>query len=65
MKNVDQKKSVIPQSLKDFLADVIRKYGILFVLRQMIDILRDSNEKTYREMAADLEEIHSKYKNRL
>lgn len=51
--------------LKDFLGDIIIKYGALFVLDQLIAALRSSKDENYREMAKDLEVVLNKWKNKL
>jgi hypothetical protein len=50
--------------MKEILKQLLKEWGVKLVLKEMISICRDSDDKPMRELASDLHTSLDRYENR-
>lgn len=50
--------------MKDVIANLLKEWGVKVVLKEMISILKNSNDKSLLKLAADLKVALDNYENR-
>ena len=50
--------------MKDIVANLLKEWGVKLVLKEMIAILKNSNDKSLQKLAAELKTALDNYENR-
>lgn len=51
--------------IKGIISDLIRRWGVKFLLREIIDVLKKMDDDVLQNLAKDLEVVFNKYKDKL